>query len=305
MASTKENDFTLAVLGCGNMGTAILCGLWDSLISLKEGAVDEQNTPTETPSRFLACVHRSFTAEHLKTKLSEEGVSAEVWQGRNVEAAQASKVIILCCEPKSISEVLSEEGMRSALSGKLLLSIVAGASSSKLAKLLYGSSLPKVGDKEYCYIVRTNPNTASALRLSSTPISNPDPPLPPAFASLTTWVFESIGSITYLPEDLLNVGGVVAGSSPAFFALALEGVIEGAIAHGMDREQATKLIAQAMKGSAELVLHGQSPKNVWEKVATPGGGTAMGLDCLRKGRVQETFKVAVEKATTRLAELGQ
>ncbi len=118
------------------------------------------------------------------------------------------------------------------------------------------------------------------------------------------WVFRSVGTVTRVSSSTMNAASVAAASTPAFFALALDGAIEGAIADGVDRKDATCMIAQAMKGTAEMVLGGNCPSKIREMVTTPNGCTARGMEVLQAGSVQETFSRAIRQSVLRVFELG-
>ncbi|MCJ1395801.1 delta 1-pyrroline-5-carboxylate reductase [Xylographa bjoerkii] len=269
-ALQKDNGLTMTVLGSGNLGTAILNGL---LSSLPIGGLPTNITaPKRLPSRFIACVHRPESVSRVEASLSEESslssASTSVWHGRNLEAVLTADIILLACQPAQAAAILAGEPMRTALSGKLLLSICVGMSAAALQRLIYASDAAD----HPCHIVHAMPNTASGIRQSSTIISTAATPLPAELDALTTWVFASIGTVTKVPWELMDAASVTAASTPAFFALALDGVVQGAVEEGVREEDEVRMAAQAMKGAAELVLRGQRPRVVMERVMTPEVG---------------------------------
>jgi len=97
----------------------------------------------------------------------------------------------------------------------------------------------------------------------------------------------------------------LCGSGPAFFALMLEAASDGAVAMGLPRAEAQRMAAQTMLGAASLVLHGDHPALLRDKVSTPGGCTIGGLLVLEEGRVRGTVARAVREATVVASQLGQ
>jgi pyrroline-5-carboxylate reductase len=206
-----------------------------------------------------------------------------ILQNDNVKACWEADVVLLGCKPYMVNDILAVEGMKEALKGKLLISICAGVPVPQIEKALYGNSDLVEGG---CRIVRAMPNTASQIRESMTVIATPEPPLAPQSSALVTWIFKRIGDVVYLPASTMDASTALCGSGPAFFALMLEATIDGAVAMGLPRAEAQRMAAQTMRGAAGLVLSGEHPALLRDKVTTPGGCTIGGLLVLEEGRVR-------------------
>ena len=205
-----------------------------------------------------------------------------------------------------VKAILEEEGIREALKGKLLISILAGVPVSQIEDILYGSVSSKDPESEgRCRIVRAMPNTASLIRESMTVIANTTPPLPPDLNALVTWIFTRIGRVVHLPPAHMDASTALCGSGPAFFALVLEAIADGAVAMGLPRAEAQFMAAQTMRGTSGLVLNGEHPALVREKVSTPGGCTIGGLLVLEEGRVRGTVARGLREATVVASQLGK
>ncbi|KAK4040906.1 pyrroline-5-carboxylate reductase dimerization-domain-containing protein [Parachaetomium inaequale] len=310
---SSSSELTMAVLGCGTMGIAILSGILASLDEI-QGAntkpstsgtstpLYETSTTTRLPSRFIACVRRPESVKKLKATFAAHLNSVTIAQNANVASVQKSDVILLACKPYMVQEVLSDPGMAAALEGKLLISILAGVTESQLESTL---ATANGGEPARCRVVRAMPNTASLIRESMTVIGISNPPLDPDTLGLVTWIFKRIGEVVYLPPSTMDVCTSLCGSGPAFFALMLEAAIDGAVAMGLPRAEAQRMAAQTMKGAAGLVLNGDHPALLRDKVSTPGGCTIGGLLVLEEGRVRGTVARAVREATVVASQLGQ
>ena len=218
--------------------------------------------------------------------------------------------MLLACKPYNLSAVLQEEGIREALAGKLLISILAGVSVSQIENTIYGEGSneflpadPTVDGR--CRIVRVMPNTASLIRESMTVIASSNPPLPQSLDSLVSWMFTRIGRVVHLPPASMDASTALCGSGPAFFALVLEAIADGAVAMGLPRAEAQLMAAQTMRGTAGLVLNGEHPAMVREKVSTPGGCTIGGLLVLEEGSLRGTVARSVREATVVASQLGK
>ncbi|KAK4106823.1 pyrroline-5-carboxylate reductase [Parathielavia hyrcaniae] len=312
--SSGSSELTMAVLGCGTMGIAILSGILASLDEMQDGATKPSTSGTSTPlyetsttirlpSRFIACVRRPESAKKLKTTFASHLSAVTIAQNANVPSVQQSDVVLLACKPYMVQEVLSEPGMAAALHNKLLISILAGVTEAQITSTLTAAS--NGGPAVPCRVVRAMPNTASLIRESMTVIGLSTPPLDPDTLGLVTWVFKRIGEVVYLPPSTMDVCTALCGSGPAFFALMLEAAIDGAVAMGLPRAEAQRMAAQTMKGAAGLVLNGDHPALLRDKVSTPGGCTIGGLLVLEEGRVRGTVARAVREATVVASQLGQ
>ncbi|TRX92417.1 hypothetical protein FHL15_006584 [Xylaria flabelliformis] len=307
-------ELTMAVLGCGTMGIAILSGILSSLQEMSGprplqtcgNSTPRDEVPSRLPSRFIACVRRPESAKRVKQALWEHSASVKVVQKDNVAAVMKAEVVLLACKPYAVEELLNEPGMGKALHGKLLISICAGVTVQQLEIILHGA-VP-VKDPEIdgrCRIVRACPNTTSIIREGMTVIANSEPPLPPQTSSLVTWIFKRIGDVVYLPASKMNASTALCASGPAYFALVLEGAIDGAVAMGLPRAEAQRMAAQTMRGTAGLILSGEHPALVRDNVCTPGGCSIGGLLVLEEAAVRGTVSRAVREAACVASQLGQ
>ncbi|KAL2164661.1 hypothetical protein VTH06DRAFT_3878 [Thermothelomyces fergusii] len=314
-AGSSSPELTMAVLGCGTMGIAILSGILSSLDEIQDAnskpassgtstPLYETSTTTRLPSRFIACVRRPESAKKLKATFARHLSVVEIAQNDNVASVQRAGIVLLACKPYMVEEVLSEPGMAAALEGKLLISILAGVTEKQIETIL-GKANGGGGAPAGCRVVRAMPNTASLIRESMTVIGTSSPPLDPDTLGLVTWIFKRIGDVVFLPPSTMDVCTALCGSGPAFFALMLEAAIDGAVAMGLPRAEAQKMAAQTMKGAAGLVLNGDHPALLRDKVSTPGGCTIGGLLVLEEGRVRGTVARAVREATVVASQLGQ
>ncbi|KAK4690170.1 pyrroline-5-carboxylate reductase, partial [Lecanoromycetidae sp. Uapishka_2] len=307
-------DMTLTVLGCGTLGIAILSGILSSVSSAPTRSASGTNTPSEelpsrTPSRFVTCVTRPRSAKRIHKELSHLTDSLTVLQNENLKGVQQADVVLLACKPYNLSTILQEEGVREALAGKLLISILAGVSVDQIEDTIYGSGSSKTlptdpASDGRCRIVRVMPNTASLICESMTVIATSNPPLPQELNALVTWMFNRIGRVVSLPPAQMDASTALCGSGPAFFALVLEAMADGAVAMGLPRAEAQLMAAQTMRGTAGLVLNGEHPALVREKVSTPGGCTIGGLLVLEEGTVRGTIARGVREATVVASQLG-
>ncbi|KAL2114140.1 hypothetical protein VUR80DRAFT_446 [Thermomyces stellatus] len=296
------SDLTVTVLGCGTMGVAVLSGVISSLQSGTTSPMD--NPPERLPSHFIACVKRPESEERVRAALNNPP-NLEVVRGDNVGAVKRADLVILACKPWMVDTVLGEAGMAEALGGKMLVSVLAGVTGDQIQDVLYGKGSPPPPAASRCTVVRAMFNTAAVIRQSLTVIETSNPPLPAAEASLITWIFKQIGEVVFLPSSNMDASTALCGSGPAFFLLMLEAAADGGVAMGLPRAEAQKMAAQSMMGAAAMVLNGEHPAVLKDKVCTPGGCTIGGLTVLEEAGVRGSVSRAVREATVVASQLGQ
>ncbi len=250
-------------------------------------------------------MRRPATAKQLKETFPSPHPVTTL-QDENLRGVKEADVVLLGCKPAHLNDILQASGIREALKGKLLMSILAGVPISQIEEILYGTVSNKDTDPESrCRVVRVLPNTASLVRESMTVIGTSTPPLPDSQAALITWIFTRIGRVVHLPPSVFDASTALCGSGPAFFALILEAITDGAVAMGLPRADAQYMAAQTMRGTSALVLNGEHPALVREKVGTPGGCTMGGLMVLEEGNARGTMARAVREATVIASQLGK
>ncbi|KAF9533457.1 pyrroline-5-carboxylate reductase [Crepidotus variabilis] len=307
--------YSLCVIGCGTMGIAVLSGVIDSLqsssrlngLSLSKWESHTPGTQTPTcihdttlPSRFLATCSRIETAERLKglfSGLGELGQSVEVLAGKNVEAVMSADVVMLCCKPQLAHRILNEPGMKEALDGKLLISILAGVRMSQITEWVGPTTR----------VVRAMPNTPCKIREGMTVVSTLSPSdSEEADRAIILNIFSSIGRCRFLEEKHFDACTALSGSGPAFACIFLEAMADGGVMMGLPRAEALELAAQTLQGAARMVLGGGiHPAQLKDSVTTPGGCTIAGLLALEDGRVRSTIARGIQIATEKASELGQ
>ena len=301
----------LTLPSAGTLGIAILSGI---LASIKETSASPSpaypdsgtatpttdGPPPRTPTKFIACIRRPESAKRIRNALSDYPQPVTILQNENVKGIEAADVVILGCKPQMVNDILSAKGVREAMEGKLLISICAGVPVAQIEDVLYPALPPNA-----CRVVRVMPNTAAVLRESMTVIATSEPPLPSDLENLTTWIFSRIGRVVHLPPSMMDVSTALCGSGPAFIALMLQSLADGAVAMGLPRAEARLMAAQTMRGTAGMVLSGEHPAMIQEKVSTPGGCTIGGLLVLEEGSLRGTVARSVREATVVAAQLGK
>jgi pyrroline-5-carboxylate reductase len=259
----------LGFIGTGNMASAIMGGIIKKgLISANEiiGADLLEQGRERVKKEFDICI----TAD-------------------NNEVVEKADVIILSVKPQFYEEVICE--IRDFIrADQIVITIAPGKT---LAWILekFGKDVK---------VVRTMPNTPALVGAGMTAMCPNEFMTEEEIAYVRT-LLESFGRVEIVPERLMDTVVSTSGSSPAYVFMMIEAMADAAVSGGMPRAQAYQFAAQAVMGSAKMVLEtGKHPGELKDMVCSPGGTTIEAVRTLEeygfRSAVIEAMKVCEEKS---------
>lgn len=263
---------TLAVLGTGKLGGAILRG-W-----VRAGlfAPGEITLPDRASGRALATELGAHVADSNRATVA------------------GAKVLLLAVKPYQLTAVLTE--VRDQLSPDcVVLSVAAGVSTATLEAVL----------PERQPVLRVLPNTPAQIGASASAFCRGSAATDD-HAALVTQLFSALGLCIEVAESQMDAVVGVAASGVAFVYLFLEALTDGGVRMGLPRSAARQLAAQTLVGAGQLALEtGLHPMELKDAVTTPGGTTMAGIAVLESAAFRGIVMEAVRAATERSAELGR
>lgn len=262
----------IGIIGCGNMGEAILRGLHQK--GMTKGIMVSEIRPDRR--------------EYIKKNYGVEAIP------ENRPVASQAEVIILAVKPQELKGVLQE--IAPALdSATLLISIAAGASLGAIASIL----------AKDVRLVRAMPNIA-ALALESATALSPGAEVSAADLEIAREIFNAMGRTVIIPESLMDAVTGMSGSGPAYVSLFIEALSDGGVRMGLPRKDALEMAIQTVLGTARLLTEqGEHPAHLKDRVASPGGTTIAGIAALEAKGFRGAVMEAVAAATQRSKELAK
>lgn len=263
---------TLAVIGVGKLGEALISGL------LKQGEL--------LPSEVAGSVKHEISLERVKSRLGIE-VSQD-----NLETTRGKDVILLAVKPQNMAAVL-EELSDTLTADQLVISVAASVTTSYVQKRL----------KHQVPVIRAMPNTPSVAGAGMTGMcgglyAKQD------HLDMANAIFSCVGKTAFLDENLMDGVTALSASGPAYLYVVIESLAEAGVKLGIPRDTSTLLAAQTMYGAALMVLESKAhPALLKDMVTTPAGCTIDGLMELEEGKLRVTLIKAVVKAAERAREL--
>ncbi len=263
---------TFGCIGCGNMGAAILRGL---------------------AGRQGLTLMGLDADQHKAAALVEEIGMTVPPQGLRGMVEQAD-YILLAVKPNQMRQVLEEMAPR-LRTGQVLVSIAAGVTLKQLKTYSSGA----------CPVVRVMPNTPALVQEGVFALCFDDPMLKPQHKEYVLELFQSLGQVHELQEAYFDAFTAIVGSGPAYVLYFMEALVEGGVALGLHRDQATAMVKGLFKGTAKLALESDSHLSILrEMVTSPGGTTIAGTSVLDSGAVRGRIIEAARAACERSKELG-
>lgn len=235
----------IAIIGGGNLGTAIAEGL------LK--------------SKFCKPADITITKRKIETlqKLKDKGVKTS---SVNADAVRNSELVILAVKPYQVSDVLNS--FKKELTVKhILVSVATGVLIADIQENIQ-KKIP---------VFRAMPNTAISIQESMTCLSYTNAAT--AQIEFVEKVFSNLGKVVVIDEKLMEAATVLGACGIAYAMRFIRANMQGGIEIGFDVATAGLIVEQTVKGAAELLLQKEShPEQEIDKVTTPKGCTIVGLN---------------------------
>ena len=149
-------------------------------------------------------------------------------------------------------------------------------------------------------IVRAMPNTPAMVGEGMTGLSWSEDVFSDTERQELMQFFTSFGKTETVPENLMDAVTAASGSSPAFIYMMIEALADGVVKYGMPRDKAYTFVAQAVLGSAKMVLEtGEHPGVLKDKVCSPGGTTIAAVAALEASGFRSSLIEAVSAVCDR------
>lgn len=207
----------------------------------------------------------------------------------NRSLAASCDIVVLAVKPQYYPEVIGE------ISGSIrpdtvVVTIAPGQTLAHLQEL-FGRDVK---------LIRTMPNTPALVREGMTAVCV-NRHVTPSERDCVLSLFEGFGKCALVSESMMDAVVGISGSSPAYVFVFIEALADSGVAAGMPRAQAYEFAAQAVLGSAKMVLEtGMHPAALKDMVCSPAGTTIQAVQVLEeqgfRGTVMDAVEACIQKA---------
>jgi len=267
---------SIAILGTGSMGGAILAGLQGPGVVV-EGGIRVTNRSREKADALVA-----------------EGVislATSVDPDANRVAVKGARVVLVGVKPHMVPDLLREVA-DSLEPDAIVVSLAAGVTIATMESLVAGS------------VLRSMPNTPSLVGKGVTGLAagsrSSDADL-----LVVRELFETVGDVLVIPEAQIDALSTISGSGPAYVFYLIEQLTRTAVGLGFTEEQAATMVNGTFAGStALLAASGSTPTELRVRVTSPKGTTERAVAELESADLKAVFDRATAAALARAKELA-
>jgi len=261
----------IGFIGCGNMAKAMIGGIIKGNVASPENVFVNSKT-RESVERFVK--------EFKVTPCAD-----------NREVVKNSDVVVFAVKPQ-MYEVVIRETADCFDDKKIAVSIAPGKSLEWMGKLF------PTGTK----IVRANPNTPAMVGEGITAYCANSATLEQDMDVVRS-ILNSFGDSVEMSENQMAGFISICGSSPAYVYMMIDAMADGGVLSGIPKATAIKLAAQAVLGSAKMVLEtGEHPDLLKDQVCSPAGTTIEAVRTLEgmgfRSAIIEAEKACADKASS-------
>ena len=265
----------ISFIGGGNMAQALIsglvsCGVKPSLITVAD------------PS------------SEAREQLAAKGMNTVDPTADAKAAVIDADIVVLAVKPQVMKAVVSS--FADVLDKQLVISVAAGLSTELLSDMLHG----------YDNIVRAMPNTPAMIQMGATGLYGTDN-ISAEQKQLATAVMEASGLVMWVDnEEHMHAVTAVSGSAPAYMFYFIESMVDGAVALGLDKEQASALAMQTMLGAAKMAMNSEdAPAELRRKVTSPNGTTQAAVESMQANDIGRQIAEAMQACYDRSQALSE
>lgn len=269
--------YKIGFIGAGNMGGALIIAACNTIGAENVIITDYDLNKADTLAAQTGCL----TAK------------------TNDEAAKNAEYIFLAVKPNIIRDVAKgiapvllkdlENGIK-----HIIVTIAAGITIETL-KACIGDQIP---------VIRIMPNTPVAVGQGMILLTGPDPD--DEHLKEFQKIMAKAGDFLYIPEKNFDVTTSISGCTPAYTYMFIDALADGAVQVGVPRDQAIRLAAKTVLGSAQMVLEsGLHPGKLKDNVCSPGGSTIVGVTALEKNNFRYGVAQSIIQSTAKNLDLGK
>lgn len=267
---------SIAIIGTGSMGGAILAGLLG---------------PAVTVSGGIRVTNRTAAKAAALAGPGVESLSIETDPHANRRAVKGAASVLIGVKPAMVVDALRELADHLEPDA-IVVSVAAGVTTATMEAVV---SQP---------VIRAMPNTPAVVGRAVTGIAGGSR-ASEADVALAVRLFETVGATLVLDESRIDALSTISGSGPAYVFYLIEELTRTAVDQGFTDEEAALMVSQTFLGAAELLTaSGEDPAELRRRVTSPGGTTERAIQVFEAAELKSIFDRATAAALARSKELG-
>jgi pyrroline-5-carboxylate reductase len=268
---------SIAILGTGSMGGAILSGLVKPDVSVEGG---------------IRVTNRTAAKAAALSRAGVESFALEEKPDANVAAVSGARIVLIGVKPGMVPELLREIAPALAPDA-IVVSVAAGVTIATMEALVPES------------VLRAMPNTPAVVGRGVTGLAAGSRSTAEDLA-LARALFETVGTVLEVPEEKIDALSTISGSGPAYVFYLIEELTRTAVGLGFTAEEAAVMVNGTFLGASELLASSNvDPAELRRRVTSPKGTTERAIAVLESGELKDLFDRATLAALERAKELAK
>lgn len=267
------------------MGTSILKGL------LKESSRNEDDLKLS----YSACVRSESSLQRLRTALGDSANTVDCQIAKFTEAASRADIVMLGVPPGELDNIAQISGLAEAVQGKLIVSLLAGVTCGQVAAAFAGHSESSKQEDFESTVARVIPTIAAQVKDSVTLVAE-SKALRQEHQQLCTTLFNRIGTVQQVPENLMNEATATGAVCHAIAICAVDAAVDASVAKGLPRAAALSLAAHSLRSAAGLLGGEMTPEELKAAMSVPSGITINSVLNLDRANMRYAVANAVGEA---------
>ena len=244
--------------------------------------------------RVDASVDRLFEEFRSSAGVSTSPHGRLLAAGSLEDMVAMTDVVVVVVKPKDARELLGDLG-RLVRDEQIVVSAMAGLTLEWLREVLGPGPA----------LLRIMPNLAVEVGAGAVAVAA-EPNISSDVVDVMLRLLQPLGSVEVVPEELFDLATAVAGSSPAFFAVAIEALEDGAVAAGLSRAAARAVVRRAaLSAAARLPARPDAPGESGPDSDHGEEADPMVARLLEERKVRLAFRQAVEAAMEHSRRMGK
>jgi pyrroline-5-carboxylate reductase len=261
------------------MGTSILKGLLRDSSKVEDGL----------DFSYTACVRSEASLKRLRKALGEHADTVSCQIENFSEAASGADIVMLGVPPSELDSFAQTPGLADAAQGKLIVSLLAGVTCAQVAASFAKQASNGRQEEFQENVARVIPTIAAQVRDSVSLVAE-SKVLRQEQQQLCTNIFERIGTVQCIPEELMNEATATGAVCHAIAICAVDAAVDASVAKGLPRAAALSLAANSLRSAAGLLGGEMTPEELKAAMSVPCGITINSL--LKLDRANIRFAVA-------------
>lgn len=267
---------SIAILGTGSMGGAILSGLTQPSVSVEGG---------------IRVTNRTIAKARPLSAAGVESFALEETPDASAQALKGARLVLIGVKPAMVPDLLREIAP-SLEPDAIVVSVAAGVTIATMESLIPG------------VVLRAMPNTPAVVGRAVTGLASGSRSTESDVALART-LFETVGTVLEVPESKIDALSTISGSGPAYVFYLIEELTRTAVGMGFSADEAAAMVNGTFLGAAELLVSsGVDPAELRRRVTSPHGTTERAIEVLQSADLKDLFDRATASALARAKELA-